>query len=105
MNNTEELFYERYTPFLNHFYNDEDGCSWNGEMYETDGEELEYVEMIAKDPVLRKRLWTILESDSDEPESDDNVFIIQAGYHYVNRYGYLITEEPWEDEEEWYTAN
>lgn len=100
MNNTEELFYEKYTPFLNHFYNDEDGCTWNGEMYETFGQELEYVEMVAKDPVLRKMLWTILESDSDE-----NVFIIQAGYHYVNRYGYLITAEPWEDEEEFYICD
>lgn len=100
MNNTEELFYEQYTPFLNHFYNDRDGCSWNGEMYETFGQELAYVEMMAKDPVLRKRLWTILESDSD-----DNVFIIQAGYHYVNRYGYLITAEPWEYEEECYICD
>lgn len=100
MNNTEELFYEKYTPFLNHFYKDEDACSWNGELYETFGRELEYVQAMAKDPVLSKRLWTILESDSN-----DNVFIIQAGYHIVNRYGYLITTEPWEDEEEFYICD
>lgn len=100
MNNTEELFYEKYTPFLNHFYNDEESCGWSGCLYETFSQELDYIHMMAQDPVLSKRVWTILESDSD-----DNVFVIQAGYHYVNRYGYLITAEPWEDEEEWYTAN
>ena len=100
MNNTEELFYEEYTPFLNHFYNDEEGCGWSGCLYETYGQELDYIHVMAQDPVLSKRVWTIFES-----ELDDNVFIIQAGYHYVNRYGYIITAEPWEDEEEFYICD
>lgn len=102
---TEELFYERYSVLKNPFYEDPEDCSWNGEMLETFGQELDYIHMMAQDPVLSKRVWTILESDSDEPESDDNVFVIQAGYHYVDRYGYLITAEPWEDEEEFYICD
>lgn len=31
-----------------------------------------------------------------EGEDGDNCWVIVAGYHYVGRLGYLITEVPWE---------
>lgn len=88
-------FYEKYTPLLNHFYNDENGCSWSGCMLETYGQELDYVLSFANNPALKRNLWTIV-------EGDDGQACICADYHLVNRMGYLITDEPWEDDGEVY---
>jgi len=47
-----------------------------------------------KDPILKavksNHVWTLCDEGGDE-------YII-AGFHYVNRLGYYITEVPWEDE-------
>lgn len=53
--------------------------------YETVGEELEYIRL--QDP---KFIWT-------EVDGDSGTYIV-AGYHYVNRIQYYITNRPWEDE-------
>ena len=53
--------------------------------YETYGEENEYVKQ--RD---NKFIWT-------EVDGDSGTYII-AGYHWVNRIHYYITENPWEDE-------
>ena len=71
----------------------EDMCSFGGCMYETFGEELEYVKK--QNP---KRIWTIVDGDGDD-------LIIIAGFHFVNRIGYLITNEEWEDEYETYLVD
>jgi hypothetical protein len=71
---------EKFKPTLNHFIN-EDG----EHMYETYGAEVEYV--IKTDS---KYIWTWIQGDMSD--------LIVAGYHYVNRLGYYITEVPWEDE-------
>ena len=73
---------EKFKPTPNHILNDEDTRE---HMYETYGEELEYV--IKTDS---KYIWTLIQGDMCE--------IILAGYHYVNRLGYYITEVPWEHE-------
>jgi hypothetical protein len=94
---TEDEFYEKYHPLLNHFFNSEDGCGWAGCAYETYGEELDYILSFANNPALQKNVWTIVEGDSGG-------FVICAGYHIVNRWCYLITDEPWEDEGEYYVC-
>ena len=54
-------------------------------LYETYGEELEYVQSV--DP---KYVWTFV--------SGDGCDLLVAGYSYVNRLGYYICEVPWEDD-------
>jgi hypothetical protein len=54
-------------------------------MYETYGEEVEYVKSIHPNFV-----WTLV--------SGDGCDLIVAGYAYVNRLGYYITENPWNDD-------
>lgn len=53
--------------------------------FETYGEEVEFV--IKQDT---NKIWT-------EVDGDSGTYII-AGYHYVNRISYYVTENPWEDE-------
>ena len=100
---TEDKFWEVYKPQINHFERakfsketpDEDVCSYNGCMYETYGEDLDYVWELAN---KEKRVWTILQCDDDE---DGNCIVAySAGFHLVNREGYFITEKPWETEAE-----
>ena len=45
-----------------------------------------------------RNLWTIVEADAD-----GNLYAV-SGWHYVNRIGYLVTEEVWTEEIEavWY---
>jgi len=72
----------------------EDMAPYNGCMYETYDEEYQRVkEMVAQNP---KRVWTIINCDGWEG--------IVAGWHWVNRMGYLITEQEWESDEEEYTV-
>lgn len=92
---TLDDFYEKYTPLLNPFYEDEDACSWNGCMLETYGQEIDYVLKFANNPALKNNLWTIVEGDNGE-------MIISADCHLVNRVGYLITNEPWDNADECY---
>ncbi len=57
----------------------------NGKMFETYGEELEYLKTV--DP---KYIWTYVDGDMSS--------LLLAGYHYVNRLGYYVTEVPWDNE-------
>ncbi|MDP9903149.1 hypothetical protein [Arthrobacter bambusae] len=41
-----------------------------------------------------RNLWTIVEGD------DGNNLYAVSGWHYVNRIGYILTEEAWEEESE-----
>jgi hypothetical protein len=103
MTKTDTEFYDKYTTEYNQVLLKElqakedtggllpeDMCSFGGCMYETFGEELEYVR---KQPT--NRIWTIVDTDGDD-------LIILAGFHIVNRLGYLITDEEWSDEYEEY---
>jgi len=61
---------------------------YNGMMFETDGEDLKFVEnKIAKD---EEHVWTLVDCDNE------NQYII-PGFHLVNRAGYFITKKPWRD--------
>lgn len=55
-----------------------------GAMFETFGEEVEYIRAYHD----QKKVWTLLEADGKQ--------YISAGYHRVNRLGYFITEIAWE---------
>ena len=42
-------------------------------------------------------VWTYM-------EADDGSLIVLAGYHWVNRIGYFITELPWSDPAAWFVV-
>jgi hypothetical protein len=58
---------------------------YGGISFETYGDEVEFVQKADNN-----HIWT-------EVDGDSGCYII-AGYHYVNRIQYFITENPWEDE-------
>lgn len=75
--------------------------------FETYGKDLEIV--CAADP---HHVWTCISCDDacdcghDEdpdrfPDCDCATLRIVAGYHFVNRFYYLITKKPWITGEEW----
>lgn len=77
----EDTFIERFEPRPNHL---EDDAPFDGCMFETYGEELAFV----REQDLRC-IWTIFDSD--------NGLMISSGYHFVNRFGYLVCNVPVED--------
>lgn len=93
---SEEEFWEKYKPITNHIVRantphtvaNADICSWNGCMYETYGAEVAHVVRLANNKKTAKKVWTIIDGDDGEMH-------IIAGFHLVNRQGYLITEQPW----------
>lgn len=82
---TEDEFYEKFHPVTNHIDNN---ASFSGCMFETYSPEIDFVFDLAK---KEKRVWTIIEGD------DDTMFYV-TGFHYVNRLGFLITKETYEEE-------
>mgnify|MGYP001166181817 CR=1 len=87
---TEEQFYNQYELIENHI---DDNSSFNGNMFETFGDELTFVKNMSKE----NRVITIIEGDEDfENEFGEptlNMFYV-SGMHLVNRIGYLVTKEP-----------
>lgn len=84
---TYEEFLDKFKPIKNHLQED---TSFDGIMFETYGEELEFV---TAQP--HQKIWTILEG---EGETDETEFYIAEGYHFVNRWGYIVTEVGREDD-------
>lgn len=92
-----DKFFSDYKPQINHIVraktnsdiSDEDITSWSGCMYETYGEELDYIKSLINEG-KSKHIWTIIESEDD--------FVLQSGYWLVNRIGYIVTEVPWQRE-------
>jgi len=82
---TYDEFEEKYRPIVNHL---DDNASLAGCMFETSGDELEYVLSIAN--TEPNRVWTYV------PDYEPTV--LQSGYRLANRIGYIITEEPFEDD-------
>ena len=76
---TYEAWEQTFKPIKNKITNG------NDIHFETYGEEYEFVK--AQDP---KTIWT-------EVDGDSGTYIV-AGWHFVNRIHYYITENPWEDE-------
>lgn len=61
-------------------------------MFETYGKDLKHVVDIANRD--GQRVWTMVDEDGG--------MMLVAGYHLVNRIYYIITNEPWEDQNEYY---
>jgi hypothetical protein len=89
---TEDEWLEKYTPIDNPFT--EQG-SYDNTLYETYGDEYEAIKIA--DVVNPRKVWTLI--DNNEGWTG-----IVAGWHYVNRMGYFLTEEEWEDDQEEYTV-
>lgn len=98
---TEDEFYEKYKPQNNHL---DDNASWDGKLYETFDEELDFCFELSK---KENRVWTIIECDSEEePDDDDDdddketyeptCLYILSGFHLINRIGFMVTEIPYE---------
>jgi hypothetical protein len=86
---TFDEWLETYKPITNHIdtnasFQDESG---NGIMFETYGEEVEFVKQ--QDP---NRIWMY-------GSGDDGGTYIWSGWGFVNRLGYFITEVPFSDSE------
>lgn len=77
---TEAEFDERFKPVKNHF--DSRNGSWNDCMFETFGEEDDYVRQVAESAPFT--VWTQVSDDEGE-------LIVVNGFAYVNRMGHLIT--------------
>jgi hypothetical protein len=72
---------EEFRPITNHL------TTSNGpEMFETYGPELDFVQSAKANTV-----WTRIQGDMSD--------VIVAGYCFVNRLGYYITEKPWVEED------
>ena len=71
----------RFKPVENHLVED---AAFSGLMFETFGNEVEHVK---KQP--DEHVWTWIEGDG-------GTFIV-SGPHFVNRLGYFITEQPWDE--------
>lgn len=72
-------FEKEFRPVQNHFV---ENAPWDGSMFETFGEQLEFVR---SQPPTNIWTWT---------DTDDGHFYIASGYHFVDRLGYFITQMP-----------
>ena len=81
-------WFDIYKPIINHLQPDGENGSFNGCLFETYGKEDEYIRKFAK--MYPNRVWTIL---TGVGKND----VLAAGWHYVNRFGYMISEVPFED--------
>jgi|LakMenE18May11ns_1017448.scaffolds.fasta_scaffold9051472_2 hypothetical protein len=79
---TEDEWFDTYKPIKNHI---DKNASVDGHMFETYGEELEFIE---KQKELY--IWTY-------GDGDDGGTYIWNGFHVVNRIGYFLTEVPFDD--------
>ena len=100
---TDKTFYRKYNPEYNQVLitskapsEYEDMAPLCGCMYETYGPEIEYI-LREGNKNSFQNVWTVLHSDGRS-----NAWFIVAGFHLVNRLGYLITKEEWKDAGEEY---
>lgn len=83
---TEDEFYKEFNCVKNHL---DSNASFDGCMFETYGADLLHIQELCKSDVMKHCVWTIIEAEGK--------FFYVSGFHYVNRFGYLITEEPVKD--------
>lgn len=79
----EDEFDKKFNLVTNHL---NPNSSFDGYMFETYGEELDYIVEMNSKAETKNKIWTVVEGD------DESMYYI-SGYHIVNRIGYLITEE------------
>jgi hypothetical protein len=79
---TFDTFIERFRPIVNHIDpNAAFDCGYGGCLFETYGQELEFVRQQSA-----ARVWTLIEADG--------VLYADSGRHFVNRLGYFVSETP-----------
>ena len=78
----EEEWFNTYKPIKNNLV---ENSSFDGHMFETYGEEVEFVK--AQD---ENRIWML-------GDGDDGGMYIWSGWGFVNRIGYFVTEVPFPD--------
>lgn len=85
VNMTEDDFELEFTPVPNHFDPDSGWGRGDGPgcLFGISPEELAFVK---SQPA--NRIWTLLDGE------DDDKMYLSTGFHFVNRIGYLITNEP-----------
>lgn len=64
----------------------DNNAGFNGWMYETYGDEVQYVFDLSK---KSNRVWTIIEGDND-------TLFYSSGFHYINRLGFIVTEKEYD---------
>jgi hypothetical protein len=74
-----DVWLETYRPILNHI---DTNASFDGMMFETYGDEVEFVKSQSPD-----KIWMY-------GDGDDGGSYIWNGWHIVNRIGYFVTEVP-----------
>ena len=82
---TEDEFYEKFHPKMNRFFQNPEDCPFGGAMYETYGREEKHIDTLAQCPNCQRSVWTIIEAEG-------NMYYV-SGWHFVNRFGYIVTEE------------
>ena len=80
---TQEQWASKFKPITNHI---QPTSNFDGAMFETYGDELEFVKAAGAN-----RVWTLLVVDGKG--------YITSGMHFVNRMGYFIAEVPYEGDE------
>jgi hypothetical protein len=80
---TFDEFLENYTLVHNFYAKDR---PFEGKMFETTGREFEFV----KSKLHNKQVWTVVDGDNGE-------MYVLPGFHLVNRVGYFITEEVYDE--------
>ena len=79
---TYDDFLLKYHPVKNHLYED---AAYDGCMFETYGEQLEYV--LSTHQHSPQNIWTLV-------EGENNDMWLSPGYHYIDRLAYIISKEP-----------
>lgn len=78
----EDIFIERFRPIVNHIDpNASCDFGYGGCMFETFGEEIEFVHKQNPDCI-----WTRIE--------EDGVLLVGSGLHFVNRLGCFVSRTP-----------
>lgn len=93
----ENDFWNKYKPQINHImkakypqYAETEVAPYAGTMYETFGEEVEYIRNLAKEGKI-KHIWTVVDDENGD-------LVILSGAWVINRMGYIVTEKPWTKE-------
>jgi hypothetical protein len=81
---TFDEWYKKYKPIKNPTSNDP---GFWGSMFETFGEDLEYMKENYKD---NRHYWTLVDGEGIE-------LYLFSGIHWANRLGYFVSETLWEE--------
>ena len=79
---TYDDFLEKYHPIKNHL---DENAGYDGFMFDTFDEQLHYI--LQTNTHSPQNIWTLI-------EGENNDMWLSPGYHYIDRFGFIITKEP-----------